>query len=150
MSYDIPAWLENKIKAMVFTCQAHPDIYYVVSTHKCTLDCMTDPILYPFLTDKKVHHIPDCHFIDQSSLENSYDLWLCYVADCAFPPMYAVPADSYEEAFSKITDDTEICNIPDVDLKDYNPEDIQYSDSGTPIETDALYIYKLIPYIFLF
>lgn len=151
--YDIPSWFENKIKVMIFVSKGmenDPEVYYVVSNHPSTLDCMTDPVLYPFLQDKKVVHIPDCHFIDQSSLEDSYSLWLCYNADCAFPSMYVVPADSFTDAYDKITDDTSICDIPEDCLKDYHPEDINYSDSGKPIETDALQIHELKPYLFLF
>jgi hypothetical protein len=72
--------------------------------------------------------------------------WFVFcVADCAFPPMFAIRHDSWEDAYAEFVDwQVEMLKIEESDLKDYkeggNDEgaDCDYTSNGVPVDTEAV------------
>jgi len=152
---DIPAWLESKLSAMIFTTvkpdHINKDItYYVASEHLTTIGCETDPRLEPFLKDKRIQHISPKFVVTPETIENSYNFYLCFNADCAFPPMYLVPADSFEDAYEKFLEETDACLVKESEIADYDEDDLQFDCNGRPMDTSALQVIELIPYLMMF
>jgi len=61
-------------------------------------------------------------------------------ADCAFPPMAIIRANSFESAYATFLCEFEkFVKIDDSNLSDYNDsEALSYNDNGTPIDDSAV------------
>lgn len=62
-----------------------------------------------------------------------------WVEDCFDPPVYVIRADSFESAYEIFCDEfSRLIEISESDLPDYDPETLNYSASGVPIDTEAV------------
>ena len=76
------------------------------------------------------------------------DRWfIFYVDDCAFPPMYAINARSWEDAYEIFQDEcVHLIKIDDEDLKDYNCGELYdptkspcgFNSNGVPVVTEGV------------
>lgn len=66
--------------------------------------------------------------------------WFIFViADCYFPPLYAVRHESFESAYEEFCDwQVEQLKIEELDLKDYDENALHYSSNGAPIDTESV------------
>ncbi len=81
--------------------------------------------------------------------EDNDKFWLCYVADCAFPPLYLIRAPDEQDALEVFLDKTDIATIPADDMKDY-PEDengerhVHYADCGKICNIESYHSQELL------
>jgi len=73
------------------------------------------------------------------------DTWVIfYVEDCFSPPMFLINGDSFEDCYEEFCTAFEhMIKIEEPDLKDYDPETLNYNDNGTPIDTESVQGFKV-------
>lgn len=80
-------------------------------------------------------------------IDNAEDKWfIFYVEDCYDPGMYAISANSFQDAYDWfITACEHLVKIDEEDLKDYNVGDgddgkldCSFNDNGTPVDTELV------------
>jgi hypothetical protein len=70
--------------------------------------------------------------------------WLIYVEDCFDQPLFVVEADDpceAEEAFLADSDLASMVRIDEVDLPDFDPEELHYDSDGNPVNTESIQIH---------
>lgn len=67
------------------------------------------------------------------------DWFIFYIADCYDPPMYAISGRNFEDAYDEFIDWKEDeLKIDDRALGDYDLDNLNYSPSGEPVDTDLV------------
>lgn len=68
------------------------------------------------------------------------DGWfILYIADCYSPAMYAINAQSFEDAYEEFIDlKTDQLKIEDGDMADYDQDSLNYNSSGVPVDTESV------------
>lgn len=65
-----------------------------------------------------------------------------YLADCAFPPLYAIRGRTFEEAYEVFVDwhaeNQHGLKIEDSEMADYDQDNLNYTSNGIPVDTESV------------
>lgn len=125
---------------MIFQ-SARSDWFYILHTKDSEPDYIDHWRRFPGASIKRTSDV----YID----DTEGDWFAFYVADCFDPPFVVIRSKSFETAYEVFCDEfSSRIKIDDADIgegKDYDAENINFSASGVPIDTDNVQGHQLTP-----